>query len=376
MKKYTNESLWTLFLYFVDKILRRKNLDNGLILTSPKKIEKDGDFVHQPLGFSLTGKKVIKEDGNFLFFRPEGQQQNIGSEKMHCVSESDCNTIQTVVNFFLHLIDNGKATKEQIEIVNVFRAFGLIKKIDGKEECLLSTRYVAAGSGTTIRGNGQKIVVDFIRHYGLVADDDFPYVNDWTEYYYTGDTSINGNKLPSDLIKKGQKLLEYIEFSYEWVHPNNIIDTYKYGALQTVVYAWNRPVNGIYQRTTNKANHATQGDGFDNYHLLFDSYAPFDKKLVPNFYTQYAMLITIKLKKPMSPYNIDFIRKLRKKGWKYVLLINDVGEYKRGAYELKDDKIVSANIEDVVDDWVKQKAEKGELEGISTDDFKKLINLA
>jgi len=371
LKKITNENLKTIILYFIDVVLNRPNLKNGLITTPFKKIDQEGDFIYSPGRLGFVEKKVLKEDGDYRGFRPDGEQQNVGSDKMHCVSESACNNIETRVNYYLFLIDNGKASKDQTEVVNIFKHFGLIK--NGK--CLLSTRYVAAGSGTTVRGNSQKAVADFIRHYGLVAKDDYPYVNDWNEYYYTGDRAIKGNKLPSGLMAKGQRLIEYVEFNYEWVAPLDIPETYPLGPMQNIAYAWYGDVSGILKRNSYTANHAFQGDGKKpTYQQIFDSYYPFDKKAALNFYKEYGMLYTFKAKKTLSKFNTAYIKELKKRGLEYILLVNKFEDYDPGAYKLLDTGLEKADLKVVLDNGIKKLALEGKLTGISTQDFAKILN--
>ena len=358
-------------LFLRDYVLRRPNIINGFIETTDKEIDKNGDYRHEPDRFGMVQKEVLNPSGRYMEYRPKGEQQNVGSDKLHCVSESGCNSIETIINFYLHLIDNGKATKEMIEIVGVFRAFGFIEG----NKCLISTRYVASGSGTTRRGNSQSKVGQFIHKYGLVPKKMFPYINNWNEYYRTGDTRINGNKLPSELIKRGQQLLEYIEINYEWVSYRHMVETYKYAPLQTSGFAWTNYKNGIFYRTNRRKNHCFQVDGFENScHEAFDSYQPFDKKLDKNYNFGNAMLYSIHLKRPVTPYNPEEIKKLKERGFEYMLLVKECGKYTPGVYQLLDESIKKVEQAGAVDKWIKEQAKSGKLEGISSDNFKKLLN--
>ena len=82
-------------LYYFDKLFKRPNVDNGFIETTKKQIDKRGDYT-MDLGF--VGKKEIKVDADCRNFEPAGEQQNIDFEKMHCVSESALNSIETKIN--------------------------------------------------------------------------------------------------------------------------------------------------------------------------------------------------------------------------------------------------------------------------------------
>jgi hypothetical protein len=206
-------------LIHVDKFLNRPNIENGLIPTSRKKIAQRGDYI---LGvFSFSGARKIKDDGDFEQFMPEGEQQNITFEKMWCVSENGiCNQTETVFNYFAWLVKNNQADEETKELVKIFEHFGLIK--DGV--CKIDTAYVAVGSGTTKRGNAYERVANFVRHNGFIPKGDFPNYDkwsNWNELYYSGDTWINGNKIPKNLLELGQKLVEFVDISYDWITTRN-----------------------------------------------------------------------------------------------------------------------------------------------------------
>ena len=362
-------------LLYWDKLFSKPNLDNGLIDTSNKKIQKDGDYVLS--AFSFTGSDIIKKYGNFEAFMSEGEQQNITFEKMWCVSENGiCNPTETVFNYFISLVNTGKASNEIKELVKIFRAFGLIVG----DKCLVDTAYVASGSGTTRRGNSYKKVGNFVRHYGFIPKGAFPKYGkwrNWSELYHGEGVWINGNKVKKELLELGKKVAEHVDISYEWVSPNNIEKANERGVPGTSVGAWSYPNSkGIYRPVGIRFNHAiNQPRQKTETRLIGDSYNPFKKHLSLDYPVGNGFLLTFKVKKPLKDFNEAEIAKLKARGWKYVLLINDTGKYKSGAYELLDNKLVSANIKTVVDEWVLEKKEKGELDGISSDDFKKLVNL-
>lgn len=353
---------YILFLY--NKHTGKLEGNHGFQDTSHLKIIKDGDYFGW---FTKTKKRVINKSKNFLKFRPKGEQQNEGWEKMWCVSESGDNVIEEDINCIMTLQD-----EESKDIVKVFDYFGLIK--DG--ECKLCTNYPAIGSGTTRNGNSQKNFGNFIRKYGFLPANTVPVGKNWADNYYRGDTVINGNRMDKKYLDQGKKILEYIDIQYEWVHPSQFDEMRKYGSIQVSVRAPSPLKDGIYQKTNLPRNHAVTDDNTALKHEdILDSYDPFGKKFAKDYKFGYGMLFTIRLKKPLTGFNVDEIEKLKNRGWKYILLVKDTGKYKKGAYELLDNKLVSANIDTVVDEWVEEKANKGELEGINSDDFRKLVNL-
>ncbi|MFH1428670.1 MAG: hypothetical protein ABIH39_02895, partial [Candidatus Margulisiibacteriota bacterium] len=336
--KYLSNLIDNYLMVYVDKLLKRPNIKEGFQEITFDKIKKGKDFV---LGmWGETAKRDIKPDGNWEKFRPIGEQQNEIFERMWCVSESACNAIETMFNFFVHQVNNEEADSTTQELVKIFKHFGLIVG----DKCLLSTPYVAAGSGTTARGNNQKFVADFIRHYGLTPKGTWPEYRNWNQLYYpAGGVLINGNRVPKELLDRGKKLVEFVDIYYEWVIPTQFFSNYKYGLMQTSGHAWDYQKNGIYQYVSYPRNHAFVSDfKVPSYFGAFDSYNPFAKKLANNFNLGYGMLYTFKVKKPLTPFNAEEIQKLKARGWDYVLLVNDCGEYTPGAYRLLDDKLEKA----------------------------------
>jgi len=359
-------------LVHIDRAFDKPNISDGFQETSKRQIDKDGDYQHEPGVLGAFTKRDIFDGLDMRKFRPVGEQQNDVFEKMWCVSESANNNKETNGNAMIHLEGLGKLSKDELEILKIARHFGLIKG----DKWLLDTNYTAIGSGTTRRGNSQKKVGNFIRHYGIVPKGTVPVGKDWNSNYYRKDgVRVNGNKLPKEALELGKKIAEYLDIKYEWVAPQNSAKTYKYGVLQTSCRAPSPLRNGIYQRTTLQRNHANQRDHDPKTHIdVFDSYDPFEKKYALNYAFGWGMLYTIKLKKKLEPFNKDYIQSLKKK-WDYVLLVNDCGTYSQGVYKLLEDSIEKADLKVMLDNGVKKLKIDGKLEGINSEDFKRIVNL-
>jgi len=354
-------------------MLDRPNIKNGLIEVSDKQIKKNKDYVYGKLG--STNSKTIKKDGNFEKFIPVGEQQNEPFEKMFCVSENGaCNSIETNFNYFINLVNSDEADEEIQELVKIFRHFNLIKD----NRCLLSTEYVAVGSGTTMRGNSMNKPADFIRKYGLIPKGEYPKYSTWNELYFpSGGIYINGNKMLPRLLEQGKKLCEYVDFTYEWVSPSQMDKVMNRGAMGTSCFAWQYPnANGIYQRVNLQSNHSVyKYKKSDNtFKTIGDSYRPFSKKLSLDYILGYGLLISFGVKKKLGIYNINEIQKFKKnRGWDYVLLVSKYKDFDPGVYKLLDNGLEKQEIEGVLDEWVRQKANEGKLEGINKENFAKLI---
>jgi len=285
-------------LVHLDKALDRPNIKNGLIEKTRHEIYKSGDYIHDVLG--STNSRELKKDGNFEQFTPVGEQQNIGFEKMWCVSENGtCNPIEANFNYFINLVNSDEADEETQELVKIFRHFNLIKD----NRCLLSTEYVAVGSGTTRRGNSMNKPADFIRKNGLIPKGEYPKYATWNELYSpSGGTYINGNKMPLRLLEQGKRLCEYVDFTYEWVSARNMDSVMKKGVLGTSCFAWHYPnANGIYQRVNLQANHSVyKYKKSDNtFKTIGDSYNPFTKNLALDYDLGYGLLISFGVKKKL-----------------------------------------------------------------------------
>lgn len=338
-------------LYLRDYILRKPNLANGYIEEKIKKIITRGDY------FLGASDLILRPDGQWDSFQSTGElQRRNDTDKMACVSFSACNIIEEIINFYLDQEKIRTAQPFMIDVLNVFRAFSLIKN----GECNISDRYVAKMSGTSIRGNSQQIVANSIRHNGLVPEDKWPYVSDWNEYYKT---------VPSDIIKLGQQLTEYIDITYKWDSPFNYVETFKRSPVQTAVYAGSNWFGeGIIQRENSQKNHAVGHDGYvlNSYKKIVDSYEPFKKKVAWNFDLSTYLIFQITLKKKFS--NQPIVDELIKKGWKYIQDVEGLGT----VYELTSVGLKTISPAELNNDYVRTLAQQKILVGVSAEMMKKL----
>lgn len=373
LKKIIKNKIDNHILVWLDRFLDRPNIKNGLIEKTRTQIYKSGDYIHNVLG--ATNSRVIKKDGDFEEFIPVGEQQNKPFEKMWCVSENGtCNVIETDFNYFIHLVNTGKADEDIKELVKIFRHFGLIKG----DKCLLDTAYVAVGSGTTKRGNSMNKPCDFIRHYGLIPKGTYPPYTTWNELYYpSGGVYINGNKMPAELLEQGKKLVEFVDITYEWVRPQDMDNLMEKGAMGTSCYAWLYPdKNGVYQRVDLPKNHSVyKFKKKDKDHKkIGDSYNPFIKKLALDYDLGWGMLISYGLKKKFSIFNEELIKNFKeKRGIDYLLLVETYKDFLPGLYEIKNNNLVKIELPQAVDEWIKGLANEGKLIGINKEDFSKFL---
>jgi hypothetical protein len=160
-----------------------------------------------------------------------------------------------------------------------------------------SDRWMARVSGTTTKGNYLSTVADTIRKKGLILEEFWQFDNfkSWNEYMADP---------PDELDDYGKEFLEHYEVRWEWVMTRNakyLKGVLRIAPLQVTGFAWEKPIDGIYKRTTKKANHAfTVHDYKDGeYWLAFDHYDRSIKKLAWNFKFGHIIKYKLEQKKPM-----------------------------------------------------------------------------
>lgn len=256
----------------------------GFIKYRPKGL----DEIHEPGKNKVLGNVKVAFAENWKKHNSTGERQRRnGEETSACVSFSAANVLENILNFYRYLAVAGKANEEQRKIFDVISSLGFYHE---NNQANVSDRFIAKLSRTTKNGNDQKTVWDTIRHFGLIPEKDWPFVEGWDRYY---------EEIPDDLLKKGQKFIDEIEINYEFVKKINYLDALSYSPLQTSVFAWNGVKEGIYIKSENPLTHATTMDGYENkkYYYIFDSYEPFDKQTSWDFNFGWGVLPTIHLKK-------------------------------------------------------------------------------
>jgi len=195
----------------------------------------------------------VHESGDWRAFLPEGEKQYKYAtfDTMSCSTFSALNIVETWLNWF---IANDKLSASQLETIN---KLGFYK--NGKFNA--SDRFTAIMSGTTHQGNYFQNVWDSIRHDGLLPEVDFPFGgNSWEEYH-------DPKNITEEMTEKAKKILDILNFSYEWVAmtPDNselILPALKQSPLHIAI-----PVPGT---------HAVEQVAVGYY---FDSYEPYVKEI-------------------------------------------------------------------------------------------------
>jgi len=214
---------------------------------------------HWLVGSNSPVNKFRNDVENWTKYLPTTEKQRFGSlETMACVSFSALNALEILI------------------------------KHRTRKEVNLSDRFLAKMSDTTRNGNWLHKVAETVRKSGLLLEKDWKVTkpHTWDNYY---------REIPEEKKVEALKDLESLYFSHEWVHENDFRKELKDSPLQVTVNAWIRNTDDIYFNTENKQNHAVvlicyEGDN----PIIFDSYAPYIKKLTPDYkFGTYAKKFTI-----------------------------------------------------------------------------------
>jgi len=353
MNKYIDINYW---LSLLDRILKRPNIDNGF-----RHEEKLEDWEVE-LGAT---RKIFNTTKNWKKYRSTGERQkrDKSSETMACTTYSTHNVVEQKMNLMKIKCDDGNADDDTKELVKIFEHFGLY---DEKGEANLSDPFTAKLSGTNYRGNSFNNVLQSIRKNGVVAESVWvtPERYTWNEYY---------KAIPQDVLDRGLKWTEYVEFTYERVPTVLFNDIKTYSPIITSVYAgynWNTDV--IQRRTNNQHNHAVDNDYFveNQFDGIFDSYIPFEKKVAWNYGLGVGKVVGFKLLKKLESFNTDAIDELTDDGRQYVMRSDDLGQI----YELKDNKLITLDTKEKLDGFVRAMAKSGKLIGINETKYNELTN--
>jgi len=174
-----------------------------------------------------------------------------------------------------------------------------------------SERFTASISSTRIGGNSPHVVAEKIRKSGLVLERDYPTSDavSWSEYY---------KEIPSNLLKKALSWLEIRSFGHEYVktNPEAIYEALKSSPIGVSVAGWYEK-DGMYIKPSGtRDNHWTLivSAKKGKYWIVYDSYAPFLKKLPWDYDFEIA-----------KRYHIEAVErkvsKEKKRGWFMRLLL-------------------------------------------------------
>lgn len=237
-------------------------------------------------GISGATKTVLREDGQYLDFLPTRELQHNGFDSMACVSFSALNCLE------------------------------MIHRVNGLP-VNYSDRFLAKMSGTTPQGNYLTMVAETIRREGLVIEDLWPFsfgsdIRTWEAFYAD---------IPQEVRDRAKDWLTGWNYAWERVGKNDLKDALRYGPVQVTVYAWPRPVNGLYTDGGNtKRNHAVALVGYKEgeYWTIFDHYDKTVKNLVWDYdfgtHIQFSLTPKTIVPMPISIPNDTLVQEVEQSG--------------------------------------------------------------
>lgn len=203
-------------------------------------------------------------------YLPKGELQNIGEEKMGCVSRGYINILETKFNWLLK--------NKKLKPVNEkwLRENGYIE--NGK--VVLSDAYIEILSGTTRQGNSMKAPASAIHAWGLIPKSKLPQLNTFDEH-------MNPARVTPELKILGKEFIARFPIEYDQVNKVHFSAVLDEDSLNAVGYAWPAPVNGEYPRVELPYTHAFMVF-FKPLYYIFDNYidsvdGDFIKKLAPDY---------------------------------------------------------------------------------------------
>jgi len=226
------------------------------------------------LGSKKLNTEIINPSRNWKIDLPRFEAQNKGQETSACVTFTILSNIETLEKFLYGGEPN------------------------------YSDRWIAKMSETDpAGGNNPKKVCETIKKYGLVNEEDYPFVDDVNEFYK--DIPLG---LYQVLIEKGKKWLEKYDFGYEWVDVNLIDVARERSPISVAVYAWSKNSKKEFIRL-GASNHYTLNFVKDTLDRLevFDSYEnPIIKTLAKEHNVEYAQIY--KLSKKQIEVKKNFLK--------------------------------------------------------------------
>lgn len=193
------------------------------------------------------------------------------------------------------------ALKAWETVANKLKADGVLRETDFPKNC--SERFNAICADIGPQGASPFTSANSIASNGVIPENILPFndkIRTWDEFYHP-------KPMTDDFKKLAESCTKYVNLQREWVFndvSNQLPLSEKIQKIQTAlergvvcvsVYAWNDPVNGVYEKSINQMDeHWTLMYDQDGFSKIFDTYPPYFKDVFQNF--QSAILYTMNRK--------------------------------------------------------------------------------
>lgn len=244
-------------------------MNHGLNLELEMQHRSEKDWMFGALSQPCLASIPSGEREKYL---PKGEVQRGVEDFQDCASRSALNILETKFNY---LVRNKKLSVENYLWLH---RNGYVTQSGDVE---FSDRYTAVNSGTTRQGNSLIAPLEAIRTCGLIPKKLLPALPTMTFDQYH-----DASRITAEMITLGKEFRKRFTINYERVLEVHMDESLKDDCINTGGYAWPNPVNGVYPRTNNPANHAFMVYDLPKYQA-FDNYLDFDgdfiKKLAPDY---------------------------------------------------------------------------------------------
>lgn len=217
---------------------------------------------------------ILIEDGVWDPYLVEREMQiGLYFDTYNCVAESATNKLEII---FKYWIANNLLSLDDIKWLT---ANDYLKN----SEINFSARFVGSLAGTKVGvGNSVSKVGDTISDYGLIPESRWPFdlrdrdpkKNNAVEYY---------KQPPQELIDLGKEFVKRFKISWEYVWVSDSAEALKRSPIQVLVNAWYKNSEGLYYNPSTFTNHAVVKKRPTG-KQIFDSYDPYEKQLVDDYY--------------------------------------------------------------------------------------------
>lgn len=271
-------------------------------------IVKDEDFIFGKLGGIKDDITLPANESWFDYYSSGEYQYTARFDSYGCVTYSALESIEAILNY----------KKQKGLLSPAFVAWCKEKGYFNENgEFDLMEQFIAKLSNTDRKGgNTGGEVGNAIRLYGLIPQSLRPYNKNMSkaEYY----------KEPTkEELALGREWKEWIDFKYERVRTtkHSMSLALRHSPIQVYVYAWLRPVKGIYERTGRTPNHAVS-EGKPEW-FIRDTYSEdkrfgndFKRHLAPDFdFHPWAYKYQVlELKKNNMPEKNELVKRVKRVG--------------------------------------------------------------
>lgn len=208
-----------------------------------KKEEREVNGTEWVYGAIKKDLAQVPYDKRLLFLPLCTWQYNSLMDAMGCASRSPVNILSSKFTYFYHH-DMHPALKSWLKQKGYVVGEGENAKV------LFDETYIEILSGTTKNGNSLKAPLDAIRHHGLIPEM-LPLEEGmtWEQYH-------DPNRITDEHRELGKEFKKRFVINYEIVPEDGFMEALQDDYIDVAGHGWNKPKNGVYERTNKSINHA------------------------------------------------------------------------------------------------------------------------